>query len=577
MRVFAPIASVAARRRCVAASLLTLIGTASCLDFSTTVNACKITAAPGSLTLAVNQVAAIVGTAFDCSGNTITKKTITYSSANSEVATVTNTGQVIAIAVGNTTVSANADGQSASIQVTVTPEVAASVTINPPTATLRRTNTRQFSAIARNAQQVAITGAQFRWTSSNSAIASVDATGRVTALTAGTVTVTADVNNVFGAATVNVTEIPIGSCSLAPTTYKVTTGQSAQPTLALRDTASGALTTLGRPVAWASDNENVATVSQTGLITTRKAGTAKISASSVEYPSVTCSVNIEAVDPRIAQVVITPRTGSLRIGIPRGLGATLLDSVSNVIASGRVITWTSATPTVAQVSQAGIVTGIALGTARVIASSEGVADTVTFPVTKIPVGNITTTPLQVSLLEGGKVQLTATVTDSAGTTVTDRPIEWLSSDPTKATVSATGLVIALAAGAVQVGATTEGKLAQSTILIQQIPADSVTVSDTIVRVTKGQVTAFAINVIDAQRNTLRNRNVVVASTAPGFAIGALLSASIVQVQGIAVGEAVLVLQVVNANNQNEGKASRVRVIVTAPIVTPPASDAERRP
>jgi uncharacterized protein YjdB len=557
----------------VSLSLLTLAGAASCLDLNPTTTACSVTIAPTNITLSVNQSATVVGTAFDCSKNTIpaSKKTILFASSNPAAATITPTGTVIAIAIGTTQISATADGQSATATVTVGPEVPTSVTINPPTLTLRRTNTRQLAAVARNASQAVIPGATFRWSSSNTAIASVDASGNVVALTAGQVSVTADVNNVFGTSLVTVTEIPIGTCALVPTTYKVTTGQSVQPALTLRDTASGVLTNLGRPIAWISDNENVATVSSSGLITTRKAGSAKISASSVEYPSVTCATAVTVVDPRIVQVVVTPRTGSLRLGIPRGLGVTLLDSVNNAIPSGRVVTWSTNTPTVAQVSQAGIVTGIALGTARLIATSEGVADTVSFPVTAIPVGSISVTPVQATVLEGQTVQITATVLDSAGTTVTDRPIEWLTSDPTKATVSSTGRVTAISAGAVSIGATTEGRLAQSTVIIQQIPADTIVVTTSTISMKTGVAnqTAFAYIVRDAQGNQLRNRTVSIANTAPGVLNATQqTTADQVQLLGLVPGSATLTMQVLNSNGRAEGKPTIVTVTVTAPTAAP---------
>lgn len=566
MRVFAPIASVTLRRVRTIAPLLALIAAASCLDLNPNVPTCTVGTAPSSLTLSVNSIATVVATAFDCKGNSIAKKTISYSSANTAVATITISGQVIAVGVGQTTVSAVADSKTATIPVTVTPETAASITVNPPSATLRRGDSRQMSFVAFNAARNPISGVTVRWSTSNSSIASVNQNGLVTALAAGVVTVAADVNNIFGAAQIIVTEPVIGACTLTPSSFKVTTGASVQPTLAIKDTATGALPLLGRPIVWSSDNETVATVSNTGFVTTRKAGRANITASSFEYPAVTCRSAVEAVDPRIVQVVILQRTGSLRVGIPRGLTVALLDSVGASIPSGRVVTWSTNTPTVASVTQAGLVTGIALGSARVIATAEGVADTVSFPVTKIPVQTVTVSPLQVTLQEGATVQLTSTVTDSAGTIVTDRLVEWLTSDPSRASVSTSGFVSTFVPGGVNIFATSEGKISQgTTITIQQIPADTIVVGSAAVTVKVGTLnqTAFAVTVLDKNGNVLRSRNVVVTNSAPGIAsVTQSTTTGVVGVLGITPGTAVLRLQVVNANNQNEGKASTVTVTVT---------------
>ena len=546
---------------------------AGCLDLKVIPDACSVTVAPAAVTLPINGSTTLAGTAFDCNGNSILNKRLSFSSSNPAVATVTPVGVVIGVAVGGASISVSANGKSASTEVTVTPEAAATVTVTPSTLLLRKTNTRQLTAVARNAQNNEVKGRTFRWTTSNPAVATVDPTGLVTAIGVGTANIVAETNQVLGGAVVTVTEIPLGSCTLAPTASKVTVTQSVQPTLTLRDTAGTVVPTVGRAIQWQSTNEAVAAVSPTGLITTRKAGSAVISATSVEFPTVTCRTTIDAVDPRIVQVIITPRTGQLRLGIPRGLGVTLLDSTQTGIPSGRVVTWSSAAPTIAQVSQSGIVTGTALGTARIIATAEGVADTVQFAVTAIPVATVTISPLQASLREGSTIQLRATVQDSAGTTVTDRPLEWVSSDLSKATVSSTGLVSARAPGNVFISATTEGRSGQHALTVTAIPVDSIVV-DTATTLLVGQTSAVAITLRDATGSPLTFRNVLVTSSNPGIAIGTANAQSTqVTISGIAAGTARLTIQALDDANRPQGKASTIRVTVNTP--PPPPGSRER--
>ena len=554
------------RRMASALMVLALGSTVGCLDLSPPA-ACSVSLAPASLTLPVNGSTSVVGTAFDCDGNTIRNKRVAFSSSNTGIATVTAEGSVIAIAVGSATISGTADGKSASVPVTVTPEQATSVTVNPSAVTLRRTNTRQLSAIARTAQSVVIAGRTFRWSSSNSAIVSVDANGLITAVGVGNAVITAETDQVTGRAEVNVTEVPIGSCSLSPTSFRVTTSQSVQPNLTLRDTANNVIPTLGRGISWTSSNEAVATVTQNGFVTTRRAGLAGINAASTEYPTVTCQATVEAVDPRIAQVVISPRVGSLRLGVPRAFSASLLDSTNAPITTGRVPTWSTNTPTVVQVSQTGLVTGLSLGTARIIATAEGVADTVTLQVTRVPVASISVSPLQANVTEGQSVQFRAIVTDSVGSEVTDRAVEWLTSDPTRATVNATGLVTTIAAGAVNVVATSEGRVGQAALLIQQVPVDTIVVPPTFTLV-RGTQAPFTIELRDAQGQILRNRTVEVRVDNPAIAnVANVTTISQVLVTGSQVGTATLTLQALNSNGQPQGKASRVTVTVTAPAPT----------
>lgn len=77
----------------------------------------------------------------------------------------------------------------------------------------------------------------------------------------------------------------------------------------------------------------------------------------------------------------------------------------------------------------------------------------TFPA---PVASVTIAPTSTDLPQGERLQLTATVQDSAGRSITDRPVLWTSSDPVHLPVSATGLVTAVGAGAATIRATVDG-------------------------------------------------------------------------------------------------------------------------
>jgi uncharacterized protein YjdB len=568
MRVSAPIANIRATRRMTAASLA-LIGLAGCLDLKTTADACTISVAPATLALPVNSASSIVGTAFDCDGNSIRNKKISYSSSNPAVATVTTEGSVIAVGVGGASVSAVADGKSASVQVTVTPETAANVTITPSTLTLRRTNTRQLTATARNNQNTLITGRTFRWGSSNSSIVSVDQNGLLTALTPGTVVISAEADQTSGSATVTVTEIPIGSCSLAPATSKLTVSQNVQPAITLRDTANNAISSLGRQIAWTSDNEISATVTGSGLVTARRAGAARITASPVENTQASCNASVEVVDARIVSAVITPKPTTLRLGIARQFGVTLTDSAGGAIPAGRAITWRSVTPATATVSANGLVTGLALGAARIAVNAEGAVDTVSFTISKIPVSTVRLSPLSSSMVQGITVQLNATIEDSTGTIVTDRAVEWTSSDPTRASVSQSGLVSTTAPGTVTISAISETRSGTAQVTVQPIPVDTIVAEPYSVAVNATSKT-FSIELRDTNGNQLFSRSVAITSSQPDVATGtANSSATQVSVSASKVGSTIFTLRALNSNGQPEGKVSHVTVTITTAVVPLP--------
>lgn len=574
MRVFATIASASLRRLAhhlprAAVAGVALATMAGC-DLNPVKEACSVTIAPSTITLPVNGVQTITGTAFDCNGASISKKTINFSSANTAIATVTISGQVIGVSVGTTTVSAVANGKEGTAQVTVTPEVATSVTVSPATTTLRITNQKIFSATAKNATGTAITGRTFRWSSSNSSIASVDQTGNVIALTPGSVVIAADADGVIGNASVTITNIPIGSCSLSPTSQKATVTAQAQPTITLRDTANNVLPTLGRSLSWTSDNEVVATVSSTGVITARKAGTAIIRAASVEYPNISCQTSFEAVDPRIVTAQIQPRSGSLRIGVPRQLSATLFDSLNQTIPAGRVVNWASVNPAIANVTATGLVTGVAIGTAKIAINAEGAKDTVTFTVTKVPVATVRLSPLSSSIVQGQTQQINATIEDSTGTVVTDRLVEWSSSDPTKASVNASGLVTSLAPGTVTISAISETKNGTASVTVQQVPVDTIEVAGPYSTTLDAVNKSFAITLKDANGTQLFGRTVSLTSSVPSVATGTVnQNATVVTVSASVVGTTTFTLRALNPNGQPEGKATQVSVTIVAATPPPP--------
>ena len=567
MRVFASTASPISPRRVMSRAgvlVLALAGLAAC-NLNPNVNACTVSIAPTTIRVPVNGAVNVSGTAFDCNGNSIKSKTINFTSANTAVATVTTSGQVIGVSVGQTTVSAVANGKEGTAQVTVTPEAAQTVTVSPATTTLRLTNQKVFTATAKNAAGSVITGRTFRWSSSNSSIASVDQTGNVIALTPGNVVIAADADGIIGNASLTVTNIPIGACSLSPTTQKVTVTAQAQPVITLRDTANNVLSNTGRTLTWSSDNEVVATVSNSGVITSQKAGTARITASPIEYPNITCTTTLEAVDPRIVSATITPRTGSLRVGIPRQFTVSLADSLGGQIPAGRVVSWTSSTPAIASVSATGLVTGLSLGSARIVVNAEGTKDSVTFTVTKVPVATVRLSPLSASVIQGQTQQFTATIEDSTGTAVTDRIVEWSSSDPTKATVNTTGLVSTVAPGTVTISAISETRTGTASLGIQQIPVDTIVAGDYAAALNAANK-SFAITLKDANGNQIFGRTVSITSSSPSVATGSVnQNATIVTVNASTVGTTILTLRALNQNSQPEGKATAVTVTITAAV------------
>src|SRR5581483_4276933 len=105
-----------------------------------------------------------------------------------------------------------------------------------------------------------------------------------------------------------------------------------------------------------------------------------------------------------------------------------------------VVTWSSGDSTIATVSSTGLVTAVAPGTVSSQATSEGQVGQASLEVDPVPAATVNVSLATSSINVGATTTATATVQDSTGAVLKNRPITWGSSDSTIATVSATGTV-----------------------------------------------------------------------------------------------------------------------------------------
>jgi len=241
----------------------------------------------------------------------------------------------------------------------------ASVSVTPATASLPVGATLQLAAVPEDSAGGALTGRPVTWASSDIDVASVSTSGRVTAGAAGSATVTATSEGKAGSATVTVTLVPVAAVVVSPATAALPVGGTVQLTVSLSDANDNTLT--GRPVAWSTSAPTVATVSRSGLVTGKAAGSATITATS-EGKTGSAAVTVTLVP--VASVVVSPATLTLPVGSAAQLIVTLKDASGRTL-TGRPVAWTSSAPTVATVSPSGLVTANVVGAATLTATSEG--------------------------------------------------------------------------------------------------------------------------------------------------------------------------------------------------------------
>jgi uncharacterized protein YjdB len=510
----------------------------------TPVPVATVTVSPASATIMIGGTQPLSAVTKDAAGNTLTGRVVTWSSSNTAVATVNSSGLVTAVAVGSATITATSEGKRGTAAITVTLVPVASVTVSPASASIGVGGTQQLSAVTKDSAGGTLTGRAVTWSSSNTAVATVNASGLVTGVSAGSATITATSEGKSGTAAITVIILPVATVTVSPASATVVIGGTQQLSAVTRDSTGNTLT--GRVVTWSSSNTAVAIVDANGLVTAVAEGSATITATS-EGKNGTAAITVTLMP--VASVTVSPASASVRVGNTQQLSAVTKDAAGNTL-TGRVVTWSSSNTAVATVNSSGLVTAVAVGSATITATSEGKSGTAAITVTPVPVATVTVSPASASIRVGSTQQLSAVTKDSAGNTLTGRVVTWASSNTAVATVSSSGLVTGKVAGSATITATSEGKNGTAAITVTVAPVATVTVSPATATIVVTGTQQLSAVTRDSAGNTLTGRVVTWGSS--NTAIATMSGTGLVS--GVAVGS-------VTITATSEGKSGSAAVTV----------------
>jgi len=295
-----------------------------------------------------------------------------------------------------------------------------SVSISPTSPTVTVGLTEQLTAVAKDQNGANMSGATFTYQSSDQSKATVTNAGAVTGVAAGTarITVTGTIGTISKTAFVDVTVVappPVfTSVSISPTLPTVIVGGTEQLTATAKDQSGGTMG--GATFAYQSSDQSKATVTNAGVVTGVAVGTARITVTgTIGTVAKTAFVDVTVVGqaPVFTSVSISPASPTVTVGGTGQLTATAKDQNGGNI-DAATFTYQSSDQSKATVTNAGVVTGVAVGTTRITATGT--------------VGSITKTAfvdVTVTASLAGAVTATvsstfdpATVTISRGGTVT---------------------------------------------------------------------------------------------------------------------------------------------------------------
>lgn len=312
-----------------------------------------------------------------------------------------------------------------------------SITSNSISLSKGKTRTLKYTITPSGAQN-----AQVTWSSSNTAVASVDKNGKVTAKGNGTATITCETyNGKKSTCKVKVTT-PSTSISLSSTSLKMYTTQTKTLKATVKPTTAS-----NKNVTWSSSNPNVAKVDSNGKITAVAKGSAVITCKAKDgASSATCKVTVTK-KINVNGISLNKSSKTIYKGNTYQLTATV--SPSN--ASNKKVTWKSDNTSVASVDSSGKVTAKKNGTAIIMATTADGKMIATCKVTvKTKVTGVSVKSTAKTYI-GKSVTLTATVSPS---TATNKEVTWKSSDKSVATVNSKGVVTGKKSGTVTITCTT---------------------------------------------------------------------------------------------------------------------------
>ncbi|MBR6385740.1 MAG: Ig-like domain-containing protein, partial [Ruminococcus sp.] len=508
-----------------------------------------------------------------------------WTSSNTAVATVDTYGNVTAVGAGTcviTVTSQNNKNVSAKINVTVTGNSATTSTITGISLSKTSMNLtvgqKDISWVTMTPTTAPETLKGEIWTSSNTAVATVDAYGNVTAVGAGTCTITVtSQNNRNVSAKINVTVTgnsattsTITGISLSKTSMNLTVGQKDISWVTMTPTT--APETLKGEI-WTSSNTAVATVDAYGNVTAVGAGTCVITVTSQNNKNVSAKINVtvtggnSTTTSTITGISLSKTSMNLTVGQKDISWVTMTPTTAPETLKGEI--WTSSNTAVATVDAYGNVTAVGAGTCTITVTSQNNKNVSAKINVTVTGGNSTSTSTITGIsLSKTAMNLTVGQKDISWVTMTPTTAPetlkgeiWTSSNTAVATVDAYGNVTAVGAGTCVITVTSQNNKNVSAKINVTVTGNSATTST----ITGISLSKYTMNLTVGQKDI--SWVTMTPTTAPETLKGEIWTSSNTAVATVdaygnvtAVGAGTCTITVTSQNNRNV--SAKITVTVT---------------
>ena len=342
-----------------------------------------ITLTPANPTLAKgeNLQLAAMGGYSDGSQQTLSDS-VTWQTSASNVASVSEQGQVTGMSEGSAQVSASYQGITGSTTVAIGAPALIGITVSPNPSSVPVGESEQLAAVGNFSDGTVQDLTQsVTWNSSPTGMAAINSTGLVSGLAAGKTTVVAVSGSVQGAAVLSVGSAVLTSITVAPGTASIAQGNTQQFT-ATGNYSDSSTQDLTSSVTWSSPAPGVATIATSGLATGVSVGTTTINAAvGSGVGSMSGSATLTVQTPTLVSLAVTPSSPSIASGSTAQFAAigTYNNGTTQDLSS--TVTWSSSAPAIAPISSQGLASGAAFGSTTITASAGSITASTSLSVT----------------------------------------------------------------------------------------------------------------------------------------------------------------------------------------------------
>lgn len=365
--------------------------------------------------------------------NNASNKNVDYQSLDEGVVTVSEKGEVIGIGAGDAIIQCQAEDGGFIATCMVHVENAIEFSLSPATREIAVGRSFKLKKVTNpeNAKKTA------EWSTSNSSIARVDATGKVTGRRIGSCTITCTLTRYNQSARCRVKVAKLKSkVTIDKKNIRLGVGQ----TYRLKKTVTSNDTSLPK-VTWKSANKKVATVSSGGKITGKKEGLTKVTVTTDDSVRAKATCKVRVIQ-RVSSISLNSDYMVCYVGRSKKLTAKYRPSNATI----KKVKWTSGDENIARVTGSGKVRGIAEGNTYITATttdgSNKRARCFVKILDEVPVTSIVVAQTGLTLQRGDSRKLTYKVLPED----TSDSLEFASDNERVARVNKKGVVTAVGTG-----------------------------------------------------------------------------------------------------------------------------------